>query len=357
MSQKNQDDKRGFERELPDEPGKLQQLRDKMPWFDHVMRMQERYSQQGGNHFAAGITYFSILSMIPILLLIFAVAGFILAGNDRLMQQVQEQIVSIGTGSLTDSLKALVDTAVKRRSSLGIIGLLTALWTGLSWTTNLRLGVSEMWKIDHKPESFLKGKLSDLVHFLGLLVSLIIAFAVTAMGSSGMTETVTEWLGISSFPGIGWVIWAVTLCIGLLANYIVFAWMLRFLPRAKVPWKSVLKAAVVGAIIFELIKQFGALVISKAMGNPAAAAFGPVIAIMVLFYLIWRVLLYCSAWAATTEESEKVVDIAAPPPAVISVTTYEKPQRADVDRGKVAGYSGVLGAILGASLFSIFRGK
>lgn len=78
------------------------------------------------------------------------------------------------------------------------------------------------------------------------------------------------------------------------------------------PWKSVLQAAIIGAVAFELIKQFGAVFISATMNNPAAAAFGPVIAIMVLFYLIWRVVLYCSAWAATTQESRKVVDVHTP---------------------------------------------
>ena len=34
-------------------------------WFDHIMHAG-RYSQEGGNHFAAGVTYFSVLSVFPL---------------------------------------------------------------------------------------------------------------------------------------------------------------------------------------------------------------------------------------------------------------------------------------------------
>ena len=66
---------------------------------------------------------------------------------------------------------------------------------------------------------------------------------------------------------------------------------------------------------------------------------------MVLFYLIWRVVLYCSAWAATTQESRKVVDVHTPPPAVISIRGAEVDEESSTT--KKAGLVGV-GALVGA---------
>ncbi len=53
-------------------PGILDRLRARMPWFDHVMRAQERYNDSKGDFYAAGITYFTIFALFPLLMVGFA---------------------------------------------------------------------------------------------------------------------------------------------------------------------------------------------------------------------------------------------------------------------------------------------
>ncbi len=38
------------------------------PWIAHLLRMQERFTARLGNQFAAAVTYFSVLSLVPVLL-------------------------------------------------------------------------------------------------------------------------------------------------------------------------------------------------------------------------------------------------------------------------------------------------
>ena len=56
----------------PEKPGFLDRLRARFPWFDHVMRAQERYNDCNGNFYAAGITYFTIFALFPLLMVGFA---------------------------------------------------------------------------------------------------------------------------------------------------------------------------------------------------------------------------------------------------------------------------------------------
>ena len=51
----------------------------RQPVIAHLIRSAERFNDRMGNQFGAAITYFSFLSMIPILMVSFAAAGFILA--------------------------------------------------------------------------------------------------------------------------------------------------------------------------------------------------------------------------------------------------------------------------------------
>ena len=54
-------------------PSKLEQLRARYGWLDHLVRAGARYTDHHGDHYAAAITFFSILSLVPLLMIAFAV--------------------------------------------------------------------------------------------------------------------------------------------------------------------------------------------------------------------------------------------------------------------------------------------
>ena len=45
------------------------------------MRAQERYNDSKGDFYAAGLTYFTIFALFPLLMVGFAAGGFVLAGR------------------------------------------------------------------------------------------------------------------------------------------------------------------------------------------------------------------------------------------------------------------------------------
>lgn len=332
----------GIERSRKDDPGAVDKVRQRSPLIDHVMRTLDRYGSQGGDQFSAGITYYSVLAIFPLLMLLVASVAAVLAGRPDLFEQLQSKITESVSGDLGDTLNEILKTAVDQRGAMFGIGGLTTLWSGLGWMNNLRIGISAMWNVDAKEGgSFLHKKLSDLVGLIGLLVALIVAFGVTAAGSSGLTQKIFAWLEIDSFPGMNWAIFGVGLVVGLIANFLVMWWLIVVLPRTDVPKKSGFKGAVIGAVALELLKQLSTVIMTSAAGNPAGAVFGPVIVLMVVMYLLWRVVLYISAFTATTEESMAEAPVPVPEPAVIRV-------RNEVKHGPSTGASLGVGAALGA---------
>lgn len=312
-------DRYGIERVREDDPTFLDKLRAKWGWFDHLMRMQERYGQEGGNHFAAGVTYFSVLSMFPILMVAFASVALVLRGNEDLLTTLENSIAENLSGQMGETINRVIQGAIDQAGGVFTIGFVTALWSGLAWMGNLRAALTALWKRPIIADNFVLGKLRDLVRLFGLLVMLVVTFAVTAIGSSGLTERVIEFVGLDGVPGIGVVTGLVAIAIGLLANWLLFLWMLYSLPRGGVPVKSVMKGAIIGAIGMEVVKQLGSVFFSNALSNPAGAVFGPIIGLMVVFYLIWRITMYASAWSATTDEALEQERPQAPAPAIINV--------------------------------------
>lgn len=332
--------------------GAADELKQKAPAVGHLMRMQERFGSEGGNQFAAGITYFSVLALFPLLMLMFAGLGFFLNARPELMQEIQDQITQNLEGEVGDKVNELVQTAIDQRGAVAGVGLLTTLWSGLNWMNHLRVGISAMWGIDaNEGGNFVMKKLWDLLGLIVLIILFVVAFGVTAVGTSGWTTQLMAHFGLGDFPGSRFVVWLVGLAVGVLANFIVMVWMMIYMPRTDVPVKSGLKGALLGAVAFELIKQFATVIVSSATGNPAGAIFGPIIALMVVLYLIWRVVLYVAAWTATTEESLKAAPADAPEPAVINVRAGAAASQ-HTNTGAAVGVGAALGA-LGAGIASL----
>lgn len=312
-------DRYGIERVTADEPGMVERLRDKWGWFDHVMRMQERYTEQGGNFFAAAITYFSVLSIFPLVMTAFAIMALVLRGNPELLEQTQNMVTDSIDGNMGETVNTIIDGAVEQAAGVFTVGFITTLWSGLNWMTYLRQAVTQLWNRPMVAPNFLLGKLRDLIRLVGMLLMILLTFAVTTAGSSGLTETVVGWVGLEDFPGISVVSTIVAIIVGLIANWLLFLWILYSLPRGTVPFGSAARGAVIGALGMEVVKHLGSMFFSNALSNPAGAVFGPVIGLMVVFYLIWRITMYATAWTATTEESLLEEDLDPPVPAVINV--------------------------------------
>src|SRR5215207_2977445 len=173
----------------PAEPGVMDRLRARYGWFDHVMRAQERYRDSKGDFYAAGITYFTIFALFPLLMVGFAAAGFVLAGNPELLAEITVQIKSKVSGDLGDQLVDLMDSAIESRTSVGIIGLATAAWAGLGWMANLREALSQMWGLfRHDAPGFIRTKLSDLVAIVGLFAAIVVTVALTVVGNSDILK-------------------------------------------------------------------------------------------------------------------------------------------------------------------------
>jgi membrane protein len=108
------------------------------------MRAQERYQDSKGDFYAAGITYFTIFALFPLLMVGFAAGGFVLASRPDLLDGIEANIKASFSGDLGPQLIKLMDSAIASRTSVGVIGLATAAWAGLGWMANLREALSHV---------------------------------------------------------------------------------------------------------------------------------------------------------------------------------------------------------------------
>ena len=179
-----------------------------------------------------------------------------------------------------------MNSAIRARASVGVIGLATAAWAGLGWMSHLRQALTEMWW-DQPPDSrgFVRNKLSDLLAILGTFLVILATLALSALSHAAPMAAALKWLGIPKYSVFGAIFQIVSILVSLLVSWLLFTWMIARLPRESVSLVESMRAGLIAAVGFELFKQVGSIYLQKVLGSPAGAAFGPVLGLMVFAYI------------------------------------------------------------------------
>jgi membrane protein len=302
----------------PDNPGVLDRLRARYPLFDRLMLANARYEKCKGDFFAAALSYFTVFAMFPLLMVGFSVTGFVLSQSPGLLSQTENRIRDAVSGPYGQQLIDLMDSAIKSRTSIGVIGLAVAGWVGLSWMSKLREALSEMWEQRFAPAGFVRTKLSDLAAIMSMFIAVVVSILLAVLGDPSVTAQVLSWVGIHDLPLLDAALRAASVLVSVLVSWLLFTWVIARLPRESISFASSIRAALLAAVGFEIFKQIAAMYLRSVVNSPAGAIFGPVLGLMVFAYITARLVLFATAWAATAPENLRAAPVDPPGPAIIN---------------------------------------
>jgi membrane protein len=278
---------------------RLAEIRERRPFLDHLLRMQEHYGEAKGGQQAGAITYFGFLSFFPIMALAFFAVGWVAKvypdAQDALIDAIETVLPGIvGGGDNQISLTDIQDSA----STVGVIGLAGVLFAGLGWLSAMRDGLFVVFeKPAFQQPNFVIGKLRDLVTLALVGVVLMLSVGI----STGVTSFSGQLLdAVSLGSELGWLVWLLAIAVGLAASTVLFYAMFELLGDPDLPNRSLWSGALFGAIGFEVLKQLSGLLLSTTEGQPAFQAFGIALILLVWINYFSRVVMYAASWAYTT---------------------------------------------------------
>ena len=262
----------------------LERLRGRYPWLDHAVRAQQRYDRSQGDFYAAGITYFTIFAMFPVLMVGFAVVGFVLASRPDQLAEIDSRVKAAVPGEFGEQIIGLMDAAIASRTSVGVIGLATALYVGLLWMQRLRAALSQMWGQQFPPPGFLNTKMSDVLALVAAFLASLLTIGFGVLATSALRLAGSVRLG--------------SMVVSILVAWLLFTVMIARLPHDPVLLRRCAAAGLLAAVGFEVFKQVGSIYLQTVLHGPAGAVFGPVLGLMVFAYMTARLVLFATAWAA-----------------------------------------------------------
>jgi membrane protein len=230
---------------------------------------------------AASLSYYTIFSIAPLLLIAVAVAGVVF-GRTAVHGEVSAQLQSLlGSGS-AQAIEEMMASASKVGSGVvaSIIGVVLLGLGACGAFVELQDTLNEMWGVDKKETSgvfgFIRARLLSfamigVIAFL-LLVSLVVSAGLAAAGAFAKDRLPA---GEALFHAVNFVV-----SFGVIT--FLFAAIFKILPDAKVPWRDVWFGAAVTSLLFVI----GKLVIGLYLGKSStASSYGAAGSFAVL--LIW----------------------------------------------------------------------
>jgi membrane protein len=338
---------------------RVHELREGHPRVDHAVLTQQHYGETKAGQQAGAVTYFGFLSIFPILALAFFVIGYV----SRVYPDAQDTLVAaidsmlpgiIGTDDNQLDLTDIEDAA----ATVGLLGLVGVLYTGLGWLSALRDALIAVFALPQRElPNFVMGKLRDLITLAIIGVVLLVSVALTGI-VAGYSEDVLDALGLGT--ELGWLVRVVTIGLGLAANSLLFFLMYRLLAAPHLPMKAMWSGAVLGAIGFEILKQLSGLLLKSTQGQPAFQAFGIALILLVWINYFSRVILYSAAWAYTDpravalRRTEPAEPVQGPPlPSIDELPTGGQAHR----DGRSRKGAFAAGAVAGAAAAVVIRGR
>jgi membrane protein len=230
----------------------------------------------------AALSYYTIFSLAPLLLIVMSVAGFVF-GEEAARGELFGQLRSLMGDEAAKTVEALLASLNKPAQGIGasLMGFALLIIGATSVFGELQNALDRIWRAPARVTSsgvwnLLRERLLSVGMIFGLafllMVSLIAGAFVSALG---------KWWG-PIFGGWELVAQIVNISVGFILSTLVFAMIYKLMPRAQVRWQDVWVGATVTSVLFTAGKFLIGLYIGK---SGVASGFGAAGSLAVI--LIW----------------------------------------------------------------------
>ena len=197
---------------------------------------------------AAGIAYYALFSVFPLLLGLIALLGLLLEPT-----QVQKRLLEMTSQvfpASADLVSQNIEAVVASRGAIGLISVLGLFWSASALFAAIRKSLNRAWNVERE-RPFLKQKLIELSMAAGVGALFLLSVTITAVIGVAW-QLLPPQVRMSEESGL----WRLTAgLLPLVFSLILFAMVYRYVPNTKLTWGDVWPGAALAAVLFEAAKN------------------------------------------------------------------------------------------------------
>ena len=251
------------------------------------------FAAHRGLFMAAGLSFYLLICLIPMLFLVVSALGFVLtneAATQAVLSQLS-QIMPVYRKELSDALARIIAT----RNLSGLLGTAILLLFSTQLFGSLRLVMNEIFGVK-RGRGFLRGMLSDV-----LMLFVMGALFLASIGIMDLFFWLRTFVLAPALMPRQWIrSMAVALSLGLNAGLFFVAY--RYFPARQVLAGAALAGALLAAALWEIAKQlFRWYILAVGVYDQIYGPLGALVALAMFAYYTGIVLLLGAAYAAALE--------------------------------------------------------
>ena len=240
---------------------------------------------------AAALSYYTLLSMAPLLLLITGFAGFLL-GQQEVQRELIEQMRELVGEQGASLMRTVIDRADRPEQGVVpmVVGLTLMVVGATTVFSQLQAALNRINGVAAAPANAIFGFLwTRLVAFavvLGLGFLLLVSLVMSAV-LAALYSQVDEYL-----PGAPLLWQLLNEAVSLLLITVLIATLFKFVPNIRISWRDTWAGAFTTAVLFTIGKVGIGLYLGQASVGSAYGAAGSAVVLMVWVYYASLILFF-----------------------------------------------------------------
>ena len=270
---------------------------------------------------AAALSYYTLFSLAPILIIAIALAGFFFDREAATNQIVQTFQGFVGQESAKAVQEMIRNASSKPKTGMisTVVGIVVLVFGAGGVVGQLQSSLNRIWGVTTKPGrgiwDFVRERFVSFAMVLGVGFLLLVSLVITAI----LTH-LTLYIG-SLIGGAAVMAYALDLVMSFGFVTVLFAMIYKFLPDVRIQWRDVWIGAALTSVLFTLGKFLIGVYLGTSGVTSAFGAAGSLITVLLWVYYSSLIFffgaeftqIYASRYGSGVVPAENAVSIAAIP--------------------------------------------
>lgn len=251
---------------------------------DVLLDTFRKWQTHNAARMAAALSYYTLFSLAPLMIVAVAVAGAIL-GNTQARAQLGVQMRTYMGADMANMVLGLINTASQPSAGIiaTIVGIATLILGSSGLFGELQADLNTLWEVSERTPKGFFASMADLIKNRLVAFLMVLGLGVLLVFSSVTTTVLTgfgDLLGAGSVQATTAVIQALSFVVLLVITTLAFAVIFRVLPDTKVRWSDVWVGATFTSLLFNVGCLLIGLYLSVSRATSAYAAASSLVALL-----------------------------------------------------------------------------
>jgi membrane protein len=237
----------------------------------------------------AGLAYYSLFAVAPLLIIAVAIAG-VAFGEASVRRELEGQIALQVGGESAKAIVALVDAAARPRQGFwaGIVGSIALVIGAVSFFATLRAAFARIWKGEAKPAP--NGVVRVMSSYT-IATVMVVGGGLLLMAALAISAALAGLEGLGGrLPGTALLWRVIEIAVSLAVTTLVFALVFRLTSQFR--WRDVWIGATATAVLYAIGKGVFGLYVEWSGVQSGYGAAGALVVFLVWVYYTAQIILF-----------------------------------------------------------------